>query len=411
MRCGLLGARLDHSFSKEIHEKLGLYEYALFEVPPERLADFLRDRDFDGINVTIPYKQAVIPYLDGLSERAAAIGAVNAVVNRQGKLWGDNTDLPGLTALIRRMGLDLGGATVLIAGTGGTSRTALAAARELGAARSVRMSRSGREGAPTYEAAYAAYPDAALLINATPAGMYPDTDGCCADLDRLPGLRGVADAVYNPLTTRLVREARARGIPAEGGLYMLTAQAVPAAELFSGRRFGPETIDTLYRELLFEKRSIVLTGMPGSGKSTLGGLLARRLGRELIDTDAEIVRRTGMPIAELFRRHGEPYFRALETEAIRNASETGGRVIAAGGGAVLRPENVDAMKQNGTVVFLDRPPETLIPTADRPLADDAAKLRALYAERYPIYTAAADVTVPVRGTPEETADMILEMLR
>ena len=263
----------------------------------------------------------------------------------------------------------------------------------------------------TYEEAYDKRADAAFLINTTPAGMFPDPDGCCVDLDRLPGLRGVADVVYNPLTTRLVREARARGIPAEGGLFMLTAQAVSAAEIFTGERFGPETTERLYRELLFDKRSIVLTGMPGCGKSTLGTLLARRLDRELVDTDAEIVRRTGMPITEIFRTHGEAYFRDLETEVLRTAGLTGGRVIAAGGGAVLRPENVDAMKQNGTVVFLDRPLDGLRPTADRPLADDAEKLRRLYETRRPTYTAAADVTVPVRGTPEQTAETVLERLR
>ena len=411
MRCGLIGASLGHSFSKEIHEKLGRYPYELIELAPGELEAFFRARSFDGINVTIPYKQAVIPYLDGLSGRAAAVGAVNTVVNRGGKLWGDNTDLCGLEALIRRLGFDLSGAAVLVAGTGGTSRTATAAVNALGAAEVVRLSRSGREGAMTYEEAYDKRADAAFLINTTPAGMFPDSDGCCVDLDRLPGLRGVADVVYNPLTTRLVREARARGIPAEGGLFMLTAQAVSAAEVFTGERFGPETTERLYRELLFDKRSIVLTGMPGCGKSTLGALLARRLGRELVDTDAEIVRRTGMPITEIFRTHGEAYFRDLETEVLRTAGRTGGRVIAAGGGAVLRPENVDTMKQNGTVVFLDRPLDELRPTADRPLADDAEKLRRLYETRRPTYTAAADVTVPVRGTPEQTAETVLERLK
>ena len=411
MRCGLLGETLGHSFSKEIHEKLGRYSYELFEVAPDGLDAFLTARDFDGINVTIPYKQAVIPYLDELSERAAAIGAVNTIVNRGGRLWGDNTDFGGLEALIRRMGLDLRGKTVLIAGTGGTSRTARAVAEALGAAHILRLSRSGRDGALTYEAAYAAHGEAELLIHTTPAGMCPDVEGCAVDLGRMPRLEGVVDVVYNPLTTRLVREARARGIPAQNGLFMLAAQAVLAAEDFTGERFGGEVTEDVYRALCFEKRSIVLTGMPGSGKSTLGALLAARLGRTLYDTDAEIVKRAGMPIPEIFRTKGEPYFRALEREVIRELSRHGGAVIATGGGAVLRPENVDALKQNGTLVFLDRPPETLLPTADRPLADDTAKLRALYAERYPIYTAAADVTVPVTGTPEETVKTILERLQ
>ena len=412
MRCGLLGEKLGHSFSKEIHEKLGYYEYELFEVPCSGLDAFLTARDFDGINVTIPYKQSVIPYLEGMSPRAEAIGAVNTVVNRGGRLWGDNTDFGGLEALIRRMGLDLRGKTVLIAGTGGTSRTARAVAETLGAARCVRMSRSGRDGALTYEAAYAAYGDAEILLHTTPAGMYPDLGGCAVDLARLPRLEGVVDVVYNPLTTRLVREARARGIRAENGLYMLSAQAVLAAEDFvGGGAFGPEVTERIYRALCFEKRSIVLTGMPGSGKSTLGALLSGRLGRPLFDTDAEIVRRAGMPITEIFRLHGEAYFRDMESAVIRELSALGGKLIATGGGAVLRRENVDALKQNGTVVFLDRPPADLLPTDDRPLADDAEKLRALFEKRYPVYAAAADLVVPVYGAPEETANLILEKLQ
>ena len=411
MRYGLLGEKLGHSFSKEIHEKLGKYSYELIEVPPHGLDAFLRAKDFAGINVTIPYKQAVIPYLDALSDRAKAIGAVNTVVNRDGKLCGDNTDFGGLTALIKRMGLNLNGKTVLICGAGGTSKTAWAVAEHLGAAEVYRLSRSGREGALTYEEAYAAHADAEILINTTPSGMYPDTDGVPLDPERLPKLQGVVDVIYNPLTTRLAQAARARGIPAENGLYMLVAQAVLAAEAFTGERFGAETVDRIYHEILSDKRNIVLTGMPGSGKSTIGRLLADRLGRALTDTDAEIVTAVGTPITEIFRAHGEPYFRDMESQVIRNLSNTGGKIIATGGGAVLRRENVDTLKQNGVVVFLDRAPEDLLPTDDRPLSDNAEKLRALYETRYPVYLAAADVTVPVRGTPEDTTNDLLEMLQ
>ena len=273
------------------------------------------------------------------------------------------------------------------------------------------MSRSGRGGAARYEEAYRTCGDAEVLIQTTPAGMYPDTDGCPVDLERLPCLQGVVDVVYNPLTTRLVRQARARGIPAENGLFMLAAQAVQSAEIFTGERFGPEATERVYRELRFAKRSIVLTGMPGSGKSTVGALLAERLRRPLLDTDAEIVRSAGTSIAEIFATRGEAYFRDLESAAIRTLSAQGGAIVATGGGAVLRRENVDALKQNGVLVFLDRPPDALVPTADRPLADDAEKLRELYKERYPIYTAAADLCVPVRGTPEETAETLMEMLQ
>lgn len=411
MKCGLLGEKLGHSFSREIHEKLGRYSYELFEVAPDALDEFLTRRDFDGINVTIPYKQAVIPYLAGISPRAERIGAVNTVVNRGGKLYGDNTDFAGLEALLERMGLSLAGKTVLICGTGGTSKTAAAVAEHLGARETVRLSRGGREGAVTYEDARTRCADAEALINTTPAGMYPNVDGVPVDLAWFPKLTGVADVVYNPLTTRLVRAARTRGIAAENGLYMLVAQAVAAAEVFTGENFGAETTERIYREILFDKRSLVLIGMPGSGKSTLGRLLAQRLGRQFIDTDAAIVERAGTPIPELFQTRGEACFRDLEAEVVKDVCRTGGAVVATGGGAVLRGENVDAMKQNGTVIFLDRALEDLLPTADRPLANNAEKIRRLYDERLPLYRAAADVTISVHGTPEKTADDILDALR
>ncbi len=407
---GLLGEKLGHSFSREIHERLGRYSYRLIELPPAELEAFLTARDFGGINVTIPYKQAVIPYLDELSPRAGAIGAVNTIVNRNGRLYGDNTDFGGLKALLERAGMALRGKTVLIAGTGGTSSTAMAVAEDLGAARAVRLSRSGREGAMTYEAACAAYPGAEILINTTPAGMYPDLEGTPIELDRLPGLEGVADVIYNPLTTRLVQQARARGLRAENGLYMLVAQAVLAAELFTGERFSPGTAEQLFHALQAEKQNIVLIGMPGSGKTTLGKRLSEKLGRPLADSDAEIVRAAGLSIPEIFRDYGEPYFRDLESRVIRELSRTGGKVIATGGGAVLRQENVDALKQNGVLVFLDRPVEQLTPTGDRPLADETEKILHLHTARYPIYLAAADRHVSVAGTEEETLRKLLRVL-
>lgn len=410
MRYGLLGEKLVHSFSKEIHEKLGKYKYELIEVPPEKLDEFMAHRDFAGLNVTIPYKRAVIPYLDEISGRARAIGAVNTVVNRDGKLYGDNTDFGGLKALIRRMGLELRGKTVLVCGAGGTGKTASAVAESLGASAVYRLSRSGRDGALTYAEAYQARAGAQILINATPAGMYPDTDGMPADLERLPALEGVVDVIYNPLTTRLVQCARTRGLKAENGLYMLVAQAVLAAERFTGAFFAPGTIDGIYGEILLEKRNIVLTGMPGSGKTTLGRLLSERLGRELADTDAEIVKKAGMPITEIFAKYGEPYFRDLESEVIRDLSRIGGKVIATGGGAVLRSENVNMLKMNGLVAFLDRPLEDLVPAGDRPLADRAEKIKALHAARYPIYLTAADRHVSVHGAPEDTLKKLLRVL-
>ena len=406
MRYGLIGESLGHSFSKELHERLGLYAYELIELAPAELGPFLERRDFGGLNVTIPYKQAVIPYLEELSPRAAAIGAVNTVVNRSGKLYGDNTDLGGMLALLRRVGAP-GGKKVLILGTGGTSRTALAAAEELGASQALRVSRTGRDGAITYEEAYARHADAAVLINTSPCGMYPRCEARPIDPARFPALEAVADAVYNPLRSRLVQSARALGVPAEGGLYMLTAQAVLAAEQFAERRFSPETVDRLYREIRREKENLVLIGMPGSGKSTLGRLLAARTGKPFCDTDARIVERTGKPITAIFAEDGEAAFRDLETEVLRDCCARGGAVLATGGGAVLRAENRALLRQNGPVILLDRPLEDLSPTGDRPLGDSMEKLRRLWAERKDIYRAAADLRISVAGTPEETAARII----
>ena len=253
MRYGLLGKTLGHSYSKIIHEMLGQYKYELIEVPEERLDAFLRDRNFDGLNVTIPYKQAVIPYLHEMSNRAEAIGAVNTIVNREGQLIGDNTDFGGLMALIARSGLQLKGKTVLIAGTGGTSKTARAVAKALGASSIFRLTRNDKPSEAdllTYEDAYAKCADAEILINTTPAGMYPNTEGIPVDLTRLPGLTGVIDVVYNPTPTRLVREAREQGICAESGLYMLVAQAILAAERFTGEEIPSDVTDRIYGELL-----------------------------------------------------------------------------------------------------------------------------------------------------------------
>lgn len=410
MKCALIGEKLGHSFSKEIHERLGRYEYRLIELSPDELGPFLDARDFDGLNVTIPYKQAVIPYLDELSTEAKLAGAVNTIVNRNGRLTGHNTDIGGMKMLVEKAGIDPAGKTVIIAGSGGTSRTAECVAADMGAAEIFRLSRTGRNGAVTYEKAYKQLKDAQILINTTPAGMYPDIHTAAVDLDHFDCIEGVIDVVYNPLTTRLVREARAKGIPAENGLYMLVAQAMLSAELFTDSPVENETTDNIYRDLSACKRNINLVGMPGSGKSTLGRILAEKLGRELIETDDEIVRMAGMPISEIFRQYGENYFRDIESKVILQASMHGGRVISTGGGAVLRSINNDAMKMNGTVVFLDRPVSSLIPTDDRPLADDRDKILRLYKERYPLYTAVADIIIKVCGTEEEAAEEIRRAL-
>ena len=341
---GCIGEHLPHSFSKEIHGQIGGYAYELKELTPEELPAFMAARSFHGINVTIPYKQAVIPFLDEIDETARAIGAVNTVVNRNGKLYGFNTDLDGLTKLIRRISLDLSGKKVLIPGTGGTSRTAAFVAEQLGAREIRKISRTGRDGSLTYEEALRDHTDAEIILNTTPCGMYPEPDAQPLPLEPFHRLEGVADVIYNPLRTRLVLDARSRGIPAEGGLYMLVAQAVRASEHFLDTVYPDGLTDRIYEQILRQKENIVLIGMPGSGKSAVGRILAEKTGRSLADTDQLITEKAGKPIPDIFRENGEPAFRDLESEIIRALSKQGGQIISTGGGAVLRPENVTALR-------------------------------------------------------------------
>ncbi len=410
MKYGCIGEHLPHSFSKEIHAEIASYDYELKELTPEELPAFMTAKDFQGINVTIPYKQAVIPFLDHIDETAKAIGAVNTVVNRGGELWGYNTDLFGLTRLLRRAKLDLSGRKVLILGTGGTSRTAAYAAETLGAGQILKVSRTGRGGAVSYEDALRAHSDAEIILNTTPCGMYPHPDAQPLALKSFASLQGVADVIYNPLRTRFILEARTLGLPAEGGLYMLVAQAVRASELFLDTVYPEDLTDRVYARILRRKENLVLIGMPGSGKSAVGRLLAEKTGLPFCDTDQLIVEKAGKPITEIFRDSGEQAFRDLESEVIRDLSLRGGIIVSTGGGAVLRPENVTALKQNGRLFWLDRNPDALIPTDDRPLADTADKMKRLYAERLPVYRSAADEIIPVHDVPEKVVEIILSTI-
>ena len=407
MNYGLIGERLPHSFSKEIHEKIADYDYSLKELKPDEVKDFILSKNYKAINVTIPYKQAVIPFLDEVSPEAEAIGAVNTVVNRGGVLYGYNTDFGGMRALIERTEVELKYKKVLILGTGGTSRTAAAVCERLGAKEIIRLSRSGREGSLTYEEAYTAHTDADVIINTTPCGMYPDTFGCPVDLDRFVRLSGVIDAVYNPLSTQLVIRAKERGLNAAGGLYMLTAQAVLAAQHFMDRELDVIGLtNEIYEEIYFSKRNIVLSGMPGSGKTTVGKLIAEQLGREFLDSDALIVEKAG-EISHIFAEHGEAYFRDLETAVIRELTPLNGKVISLGGGAILRDKNVEALRANGAIFFIDRSPEYLIPTSDRPLADEKEKIMRLYKARIDRYMATADYIIDGDCEPADVADSVI----
>ncbi len=397
MDYGCIGKKLPHSFSKEIHGKIGGYSYALRELSEAELPDFMRKKDFKGINVTIPYKEAVIPFLDELDPMAKAVGAVNTVIRRGERLCGYNTDVAGMERLLEKTGLSLTGKKVLILGTGGTSKTANAVARRANAKEAVTVSRTAKTGAVTYEEAYAVHKDAEIIINTTPCGMYPAPDAMPVDPARFPALSGVIDAVYNPLETKLVSAALKRGVKAACGLYMLVAQAVAAYEIFMDKKAEADLSDRIYAALLREKQNVVLTGMPGSGKSTVGRQIARDTGRRFIDTDDLIEKRTGEKIVEIFRKNGEDCFRSLEAEAVGDVSLLSGIVISTGGGAVLRETNVEALKRNGRLYYLDRPTAFLIPTDDRPLANTREAVEQRYKERRKIYLDTADEVIPVEN--------------
>ena len=410
MKYGLIGEHLTHSYSCEIHAQIADYEYELHELAPSELGGFLTKREFNAINVTIPYKQDVIPYLDGISDTAKRIGAVNTIVNRGGKLYGDNTDFAGMLALAKHIGVDMKGKKVLILGTGGASKTGHALAEYMGAESVYYVSRSGKNGSITYEQAVSEHSDAQVIINATPVGMFPKQGGRPIDISAFPKLEGVLDAIYNPLRTNLILDAQERGIPAEGGLYMLSAQAVHAAAVFQDIPLDESLVDKAFKSVKNDKQNIVLIGMPSSGKTTVGRILAEKCGKELADTDEYIVKKIGMPIADFFAKHGEAEFRKIEKETVAGLASTGGKIIATGGSAVLDAENVRALKQNGVLVFLDRRPENLIATDDRPLASRRSALEKLYAERYDIYCAAAEVHIDANTTPGAEADAILKEL-
>lgn len=404
MKYGLIGEKLGHSFSKAIHERLG-YEYELCEIPRDKLDDFMRKRDFVAINVTIPYKEKVIPYLDEIDDGAKKIGAVNTIVNRGGKLYGYNTDFYGMRDLFFHADIYPKGKKVAILGSGGTSRTAMAVLKSLDAGEAIVVSRSGDI---SYDDLYKKHADVEIIVNTTPVGMYPDVFGAPVELKSFKKLSGVIDVVYNPLNTTIVNEAKTLGIKAEAGLYMLVKQALYASELFIGTKHPAFMMDVIYDGIKAEKENIVLIGMPSSGKSTVGRLLADKLGNVFVDTDELIVEKIKMPIKDFFTLHGEESFRDIESQIIREISGQNSLVIATGGGAILREENVSALKRNGKIIFLDRSLNNLVPTDSRPLSSDHEALQKRYDERFPIYCGCCDIHVNGDGDAISVANNILE---
>ena len=396
MEYGCIGNPLGPSYSEEIHHLIGGYRYELKQLREDELREFFRAADFKGINVTIPYKQAVIPFLDGISDRAERIGAVNTIVNRDGKLYGDNTDYLGLTALLSREHITLKEKKILILGTGGTAKTAHAVAEDLGAREIVRVSRTGKDGALTYADAAALHADAEVILNATPCGMYPEIKPSPIGLSLFPRLESVIDVIYNPLRTTLLQEAGKRGLKTAGGLFMLVSQAVAAASLFFPDRPSADA-EAIYRTLLRKKENLVLIGMPTCGKTSVGQIAAFLSERKCFDTDVLFRKKHVLSPAQYIEAYGEPAFRDAEAEIVAELSKVNSSVIAVGGGTVLREENVAALKKNGILVWLERPLDELRPAANRPLSNDKEKLEALWYTRRPIYQSVADVTVDAAG--------------
>ncbi len=405
MEYGLIGEKLGHSYSQMIHARLADYRYELKEVAPERLDAFIEARNFRGLNVTIPYKQAVMKHCAELSPEAMEVGSVNTLIVRpDGSLFGHNTDIDSFIYMLRRGEIDPAGAKAVILGSGGTSLTARAALTRLGAREIVTVS---RKGPVDYAALYAEHADAEILVNATPVGMYPKNGASPVELDRLPKVRGVADVIYNPEKTALILAAQAKGIPAVSGLSMLVAQAREAAELFAGHAIPAGRVEDIVSEIGAQTLNLILVGMPGCGKSTLGQAVAAALQREFVDCDAEIVRRAGKSIPEIFAQDGEDAFRALESGVLADVCRGHGLVISTGGGAVLRAENRDAMRQNGRVCLIRRA-LALLPRDGRPLSASEDAVARLWEARRAAYETAADFPVENDGTVEEAAEMIRE---
>ena len=404
MEYGLIGERLGHSYSAEIHRAFGAYRYELVSLPPDRLESFVRGGGFRGLNVTIPYKQAVMPLCDEISDTARKIGSVNTIVRRpDGALYGDNTDYAGFAALAARAGISFCGKKIAVLGSGGTSLTARAVAADAGASEIVTVS---RKGGVTYDDLSEAA-DSDIVVNTTPVGMYPRNGESPVSLERFPHCTGVIDVIYNPLRTTLLSEAAERGIAHAGGLYMLTAQAAQAYALFCGAPLPEGRLESVYRALRRSVENIVLVGMPGSGKTTVGRLLAEKLGRTFVDLDTAVEEKTGMTVPEIFEKYGEKTFRAYESEAAEEYGRQKGLVVAGGGGIVLSARNRAALRQNGRVYLLERRID-LLATEGRPLSGSYAALREMAARRQPLYALACDATVENNAAPETAAQRIRE---
>ena len=403
---GLLGKKLGHSLSPQIHSLFGDYPYELYCHEKNELDDFFADTTLKAFNVTVPYKIEAFKRCTTISDTARKIGSVNTVVrNDDGTLFGDNTDYFGFSRMAKKYGADFNGKKVLVLGSGGASLSVRAVAQDEGAREIIVVSRSGENNYDNLDRHY----DADIIVNTTPVGMYPHNGERLIDLSKFTAVTCVLDLIYNPMKTQLLFDADELSIPNGNGLYMLVAQGLRSAELFLDQKFDDSIIDKAYNTLKRDETNIVLVGMPGCGKTTVGKILAKKLSKKVIDTDDEIVKKLNRPIPKVFAEKGEEFFRGVETEVVREQGKLLGSVIATGGGAVLKKENRDALKQNGTVIYLDRD-ISILATDGRPLSKDAEALKKIYDIRKPIYESFADFTVKISFDPNEAADKIIEYI-
>ncbi len=409
MEYGLIGKKLGHSFSKTIHERIGNYDYEMKELNENEFISFMNKKEFKGINVTLPYKEKVIPYLNHVSSTAKRINAVNVVINKNGLLYGYNTDYDGFKAMINYNHIQIKDKVVLILGTGGTSKTTTAVIQDLGVKKIIYASSSFKEGSITYQEISSYYDEVEVIINTTPKEMYPNNDQEIISLDNFSSLEAVIDVIYNPLKTNLILKAEQKKIKSCNGLYMLVAQAIFARELFIDKKVDDNLIKKVYEELRLKKENIVLLGMPSSGKSTLGKILAKKLNRDFIDLDEEIVKRINMDIATYFKLYGEKSFREVETSVVKEFAKISGLVIATGGGVILKKENINFLKQNGNLYFIDRDLDNLIATNSRPLSSNKDDLKAMFTCRYPFYLEYADYALKNNGTIEEAIEKLVRL--
>ncbi len=405
---GLLGEKLGHSFSKEIHESINDYKYNLIEKDKQDFESFMREKNFKAINVTIPYKEMVIPYLSYIDPKAKEIGAVNTIVNVNGQLYGYNTDYLGLKQLIENNNINIQNQKVLILGTGGTSKTAFVLLKDLGAKEIIKVSRTKKDKTITYDEAINYHKDTNVIINTTPCGMYPNDD-LVIDLNEFNNLSAVVDVIYNPLRTRLIREANKLNIKTVNGLYMLVAQAVFASYKFINQEVNETKINEVYQIIKNTKLNIALIGMPSSGKTTISQLLGQLLNKEVIDTDQLIEEKINQPIKTFLTKENENHFRDIESEVIKDIANYNNKIISCGGGVIKRTNNIEDLKKNSIVIFIDRSIELLEATSSRPLSNNKNDLQKLYEERYPIYIASCDYQIKNNDDLQSVVSKIIEV--